>query len=412
MSHPLRVLVVGAGIAGTGLALFLHQSGIEVELYEAYPQPGGVGGLLTLAPNGMHVLRELGLAGRAAARGHAVARFEFRTHGGRRLGAMSYGTPAHPGDVAVSIARETLHFVLLEALWDAGVTVRWRKRLDRVEQDARGATAFFADGTRDTGDVLVGADGIWSRVREHVLPVTPRPSFTGLVGYGGIAPREVIDAGDATASGPLTLCFGNGPFLGYVPYGDAADGGMGWWSVLPSATPLDGEALRALGAAASLRRLLAAGRGWFGPIPRLLERTSRCFAFNLFDLPGLPRWSRERVGLIGDAAHAVSPHSGQGASLALEDALVLGGLLQRHRDVPQRAFMEFERLRRGRVERVIALGRRSGDTKNKGAFAGWLQRQLMPWFLRLGRHDMDWIHDYRPGRDGGLPERDGCEPTA
>lgn len=401
MQHPFRVLVIGAGIAGPALALLLHKAGVEVELHEAYPQSGDAGGVLTLAPNGVHVLRELGLGDRVTALGRAVAQFEFRTHKGRRLGAMSYGTPAHPDDTAVSIARETLHFILLEALRDAGITVHRGKRLDLIEQDAQGITAFFEGGTQDSGDVLVGADGIWSRVREHVLPDAPAPSFTGLVGYGGVVPREAVGAGDVVAPGLMTLCSGNGPFLGYVPYGDAGDGGVGWWSALPSATPLDHDALHALGNAANLRRLLESGQGWFGPIPGMLEHTTRCLAFNLFDMPSLPRWSRERVGLIGDAAHAMSPHSGQGASMALEDAFVLGTLLQLHRDAPQQAFAEFERVRRGRVERAIALGRRSGDAKNKGAFAAWLQRRLMPLFLHLGRRSMDWIYDYRPLNDNG-----------
>ncbi|MBN8735611.1 MAG: FAD-dependent monooxygenase [Xanthomonadales bacterium] len=414
MQHPFRVLVIGAGIAGPALALLLHKAGVEVELHEAYPQSGGAGGVLTLAPNGMHVLRELGLGDRVTASGCAIAQFEFRTHKGRRLGAMSYGTPAHPNDVAISIARETLHFILLEALRDAGIAVHWNRQLERIEQDAQGATAFFGDGTRDSGHALVGADGIRSRVREHVLPDAPKPSFTGLVGYGGVVPREAMDADDAIDSDLMTLCFGNARFLGYAPYGDAKDGGMGWWSALPSAAPLDADTLRTLGDAANLRRLLETGRGWFGPVPGLLEHTIRCLAFNLFDMPSLPRWSRERVGLIGDAAHAMSPHSGQGASMALEDALVLGTVLQHHRDAPQQAFAEFERVRRGRVERAIALGRRSGDAKNKGALAAWLQTRLMPLFLHLGRHSMDWIYDYRPRNDSGsrVFAGDGLGPTA
>jgi FAD binding domain len=131
-------------------------------------------------------------------------------------------------------------------------------------------------------------------------------------------------------------------------------------------------------------------------VEALIRATAALFTVgNIYDVAPLPTWHRGRVGLIGDAAHAVSPNSGQGASLALEDALCLAQTLRGA--VPaEQAFAQFEAMRRERVEKIIAHGRRAGeDKKVEGALALWLRDRLValavPWVMRRNR----WIYDYR-----------------
>ena len=123
--------------------------------------------------------------------------------------------------------------------------------------------------------------------------------------------------------------------------------------------------------------------------------TATIAPLNLLDVAHLPRWWRGRVVLIGDGAHAMSPHSGQGASVALEDAICLAKRL-RDETALGAAFAGFERERRRRAERIVAFGRRSGDSKKThGPLATWLQSIALPLFIRLAGFSQSWMQGYR-----------------
>jgi 2-polyprenyl-6-methoxyphenol hydroxylase-like FAD-dependent oxidoreductase len=117
---------------------------------------------------------------------------------------------------------------------------------------------------------------------------------------------------------------------------------------------------------------------------------------NIYDIPSLPTWHRGPVAIIGDAAHAVSPHSGQGASLALEDAMSLASMLTRRATTPEAAFAEFEQSRRARAEKIVGYGRRSGNQKRElGAVGAWLRDRFVSLLLpRLLRKNSDWMYDH------------------
>ncbi|WP_268903559.1 FAD-dependent oxidoreductase [Herbidospora solisilvae] len=120
-----------------------------------------------------------------------------------------------------------------------------------------------------------------------------------------------------------------------------------------------------------------------------------CRSFSNFDLPTVPKWSNSRMVIVGDAAHATSPSSGQGASMAIEDAVVLARCLRDH-DVPD-AFAVYERLRRARVERIVAQGKRNGDGKAPGPVGAYLRDLFLPVVLRqvAKRGSLSWMYDHR-----------------
>ena len=170
-----------------------------------------------------------------------------------------------------------------------------------------------------------------------------------------------------------------------------------WWSALAREAPLGAAERARLTGEEGMRSVLAAGEGWNETVSQVLDATVETIApLDIFDVATLPYWWRGRVVLMGDAAHAVSPHSGQGASMALEDSIELAKRLRNGGldDLP-RSLAAFERERRGRVERVVAYGRRSGDLKRRGRFGTWLQNQLMRLFLQLRRPDFGWVHNHR-----------------
>jgi 2-polyprenyl-6-methoxyphenol hydroxylase-like FAD-dependent oxidoreductase len=146
------------------------------------------------------------------------------------------------------------------------------------------------------------------------------------------------------------------------------------------------------------RKLLDLHGGWAQLIPHLIEKTEDILSLVIHDVPSLPRWSAGRVILLGDAAHAVAPHSGQGASMALKDSMYLAKLLrdEGNNDL-QTVFAHFEKTRRPRTDRVIALGRRNAQRKEKmSPFAYWLQQQMTRILIPLsGKKDQDWLLGYK-----------------
>lgn len=395
--HARRTLIIGGGIGGLAAALFLERIGVEALVFEAHEAPALSGAALTIAPNGMTVLAHLGLAEAALAAGSPIERFKFATAAGRSLGSMAYapaGRYPYPG---VSLNRATLYDLLLVALRQRGISVAFGKSLVSFVEGADGVTARFADGDEARGDFLVGADGLHSLVRDVVVPEVPLPQFTGLISAGGFTPRSVmLDV--LRSEGPTTMgfCFGSAGFFGYALGDNCEKNGAYWWNAQARDHAMtDAEKDRSYGEDGA-QGFLRADASWSPTVRRLVEATTSHIApMNLFDVGRLSRWSSARAVLIGDAAHAVSPHSGQGASMALEDAHVLADSLARGVGLAA-AFTTYESIRRSRAERVVEMGRRNGAQKQHGRVAHALQMLLMPIFLKMAPSQR-WLYGYDAG---------------
>jgi 2-polyprenyl-6-methoxyphenol hydroxylase-like FAD-dependent oxidoreductase len=266
--------------------------------------------------------------------------------------------------------------MLHEAVVASGIPVYHEKRLTGVEQTADDVSALFADGTRATGALLVGADGVRSSTRAAVLPDSPPPQFVGIIGVGGLAPASAGPPLDRHDLERFNFVYGRQGFFGYAGVGN---GDVQWWSNLPSERELTRDELAAVSVESVRREMLAIYGDYHAPVPALLQNLRAPVKHNIYDIPSLPRWHQGRVMLIGDAAHAVSPNSGQGASLALEDAMLLARLLRDERDYAS-AFSQFEAARKPRVEKIVAEGRRRGNDKQ---IVGPFQQTLREWMIRI-----------------------------
>ena len=392
--RPRKALIIGAGIAGPVTAIFLKRAGIDVQLFEAWPFSTGIGGGLQIAPNGMHVLAEIGLADEMIRQGSIAESFDFYSQSGARLGSVNHNMKARFGQPAVNMCRATLNQAILDRTWCENVELAFEKRLARIEdRPDQPVIAHFTDGTSAEGDFLIGADGVHSAVRTHVVPDRPKPFDTGLIGFGGFVPRSVIDK---TSIGQRVLTtFGQSGFFGYgFCSSDPADGVM-WWSTQPS-HGIDAATFRAMSQDAIKRHLLNFHAGWHDPIPQLLEAAENIVVTATLDVATLPTWSRKRTLLVGDAAHATSPHAGQGASLALEDAMRLGRLMQNGQELGV-TFEAFENERRPRAERVVALARRNGNSKREFSATGaWIRDHMLKLLLPVTAKGMDWMYEYDP----------------
>lgn len=388
----MRAVVIGGGISGPVAAMALRRAGIDATVHEAYDRTAeGVGGALSIAPNGLAALEVLGLADAVRAIGEPVTSMVMRSGTGKVLGAFGSNPPQ------LLVWRERLYAVLREEAARRGVPIEPGKRLVDAETTGDGVVARFADGTTATGDVLVGADGIRSRVRELIDPGAPKPRYAGLLGFGGRVARTGLPSTD----GQMHLVFGKRAFFGYQVSGD---GSGGWFANLPRRTPMTAAEARAVGAGEWLRLLRAAFADDRVPALAMIDQVAPedlLVTGPLEDVPSVPRWHRDRMVLVGDAAHATSPSSGQGASLAVESAVELARCL---RDLPHgRAFAAYEGLRRGRVERIIAAAARTNRDKAAGPVARVLRDLLMPVAVKFVKPERyTWQFEHRIDWDAPL----------
>jgi len=168
-----------------------------------------------------------------------------------------------------------------------------------------------------------------------------------------------------------------------------------WWSTQPS-HGVDAAEFRAMSQDALRRHLRQFHAGWHDPIPRILDAAENIVVTDTLDVATLPTWSRKRTLLIGDAAHATSPHAGQGASLALEDAMRLGRLMLDRQELGL-TFQNFEAERRPRAEKIVALARRNGNSKREFSPTGaWIRDRMLKLLLPVTAKGMDWMYRYDP----------------
>jgi 2-polyprenyl-6-methoxyphenol hydroxylase-like FAD-dependent oxidoreductase len=387
-SGTLRVGVVGAGIAGLVLAIRLQGLGFRPTLIEARPRAAleDEGLFLMLAPNGMNGLRMIGLDERVAAAGITTRAIELCDATGRRIALIDQRDHADAfGAESVTIGRGALLSALIDEAERLGIDLRFGAPAGAL-RDGTEAVEIDAGGRGFAFDLLVAADGLRSGVRQAAFPDFPRPRFTGLTGHGGFANALGVPA----TGGAMRMIFGRRGFFGYIRHGS---GPVLWYDSVPGEGPeADPEAR-----AEWLREVHRDDPAPVGEILDAVRSVKR--AYPLHDLPPLPAWSRGRVALIGDAAHAIGPHAGQGASLAIEDALVLAGCLAHAGAVPP-ALARFEALRRPRVAEVARLTARNGALKmNDGLMARAFRRLLLPHFVRLGARASRRLLEYRVDRD-------------
>lgn len=371
MSEIRSALVIGGGIAGPVAATALRKAGIDARVYEAYPGPAyTIGSGLALAPNGVAALDVIDAGDAVRDIAVPVPRMCLSV-GGKLLPA-----PVLPDQPPLQLVdRGALHGVLHERAVAAGVPVEYGKRLVAAEPTAAGVTARFADGSTATADVLIGADGIRSTVRRLIDPAAPGPEFTGMLGFGATVECDID-----TPAETIVFAYGKRAYYLYWPLGD---GRIGWGANLPRAEYLSLTEARDIPPQHWLDILRDTYRedepG--GPLARATTPEQLEVTGALHIMPPVPHWYRERMVLIGDAVHAPSNSSGQGASLAIESAVELARCL---RDIPdpETAFATYEGMRRSRVEGVAARAAKINHSKTPGPVARKVMQLIMPIMAR------------------------------
>lgn len=387
-----RALVIGGGIAGPAVAVALHRVGMDVELFESSDASSSSPGLfLTLAVNGMRALDRLGLLEGVLEHDPPpvpTPSLVFQSSSGKTLGTVPNGwldadTPS------VTVSRGDLHEALLRQAARRGIAVHRGCRLVSAEETPHSIVARFEDGTEVTADFLVGADGIRSVVRRIIDPAAPVPRHTGLMNLGGMLASSPLDP----TPGAMHMLWGTKAFFGHAV---ADDGRVLWFANAPPPDNAGAVPDRTLSSTAWKEYLLDLFADDPPVVSRIIGSTPHVGAWPIEELPELPTWHSQRMVLVGDAAHAVSPSTGQGASLAVEDAVVLARTLADSDDLPT-AFQSYTEERRPRTTRVLKVGQRRGAYKAPANRVALFLRDLclpvaMPLFANEER--LAWLHDY------------------
>jgi 2-polyprenyl-6-methoxyphenol hydroxylase-like FAD-dependent oxidoreductase len=397
----MQVLIVGAGVAGPVAAMALQKAGIGAKVVEAHRLDGGdVGSYLSVAPNGLDALDAIDALSVAVDEGFAHRRNVLRGSSGKVLGDITVGHPLADGTPSLTMKRTRLARRLADEAVRRGIVIDGGRRLVIARREGDRVVASFDDGTAETADLLIGADGIHSVVRRLIDPHAPEGRYVGLTNFGGVTPAGRMAVPDLEPE-TWQFVFGRRAFFGaqQAPNGDVV------WFVNAPRDPI-GREERATTSDSTWQRWLASlfeKDAW--PAAALI-RAGRLelTADNTYDLGHVPVWHRDRMVIIGDAAHAPAPSSGQGASMAMEDGVILAIAL---RDAPSidEALVVYERARRERVEKIVAHGARSSSTKTPGAI-GRIARDA---FLRVvfrflvTERGLAWMYGHRIDWDAPLP---------
>lgn len=370
MKHTPQALIIGGGIAGPAASLFLRRAGIETQIFEAYPAPSTIGGGFQIAPNGMRVLGALGLADRVRAAGVLSSDFVFRNQQGKVIGRIDVSSSGR----GVNIRRSDFHRILLDAITREGIPIHYGKRLSSIEQSEESIEAHFEDGHVEKGDIMLAADGVHSRVRALIFPEHASARYTGFLGIGGFAQAGSGNLTDPKATHQLNFTVGSRFQIGYAMMSESPVR-WGWWTHLPQDRELTRTELQAIPDDTIRDGVLAAFGGWHSPIRSLVSNTRQIMRTAIYDVPWLPAWHRGRAMLLGDAAHAMSPAGGQGASLALEDAMLVGRSLADQSRSAAQTFAAVEAQLRERAERMVrqAAANDLRQVKELSPFGQWIR---------------------------------------
>jgi 2-polyprenyl-6-methoxyphenol hydroxylase-like FAD-dependent oxidoreductase len=356
--HP-HGIIVGGGIGGMALAAALERVGVSCEVHEQAEELREVGAGITLWSNALIALKRLGAATQVMAFGSREDRIEVRTPCGKVLAALPAARAVRrfgvPGCVCVHRSDLLRELIVLSRT----NRVHLRSRCTNIHQEDNRIIAHFGDGQSREGDFLVGADGLHSVVRTHLLGQAP-PRYAGYTCWRGVATLDL----------PVPLpphcafeTWGCGRRFSIHPCGS----GRFFWFGTRNQAAHENDGPR--GRQADVQALFSS---WHEPIPSVIAATTEILRNDILDRPPARVWGRGRMTLLGDAAHPTTPNLGQGACQALEDAVVLADQLRREPKI-EGALRSYESLRRPRANRITTesfLFGRISQSENR--LLGWL----------------------------------------
>ena len=348
MSEQLEVAIVGGGIGGLAAALALRARGLSVTIFEQAGELREIGAGVSIFPNATLLLQRIGLADGLAKIGSPITGLVLRTSLGEHI-----NTSAPPSTAVRSYNVHRAEFLKLLADAQPEGALHLGHQLLEARETAGRAYLIFSNGATVNSDIVIGADGIHS-IMQREIGLKTYPSSEGIMAYRGLIPTERLswakDIGGAMSrwigKGRSFLCYpvSSGRLMNMVAF-----------------VPTDLESEESWTAPGDLKALRGEYAGWDDPVQETISALDQTFRWGIYDRAPLPYWSTDRMTLLGDAAHPMVPHVGQGAAQAIEDGFTLAVLLEdaQRQEVPKR-LKAYERLRIERASRIQAVARETG----------------------------------------------------
>lgn len=386
-----QAIVIGGGPAGITAALRLKQlTDVTCSIYELRPEPSTSGGAVGIFPNGLRLLSRLGLYEELLKRGSSESIMSLHSTGGSLLGEqdMVHEAREEIGFGYLRIKRSKLLEALLNAADAAQVPIHYGKRIISITEDDSSVTARFSDGTTDTADFLLGCDGIHSAVRKLQVDPEQEPVYSGFAGVGSIISTAGLDIkGLKMLKGINATLTEHGAFvvMKATPSGEEILWALSRQVPLPQkGDTRDGwdetRKKEVDGFKRSVMDIIGNVQGEWGDfIKSAVNKTEAVQFYPTFRLPSGRAWHKGRCLLLGDAAHAIPPHAGQGTSMVLEDVCLVSQLLKDSSRSFSEVCGEFERLRRPRLAQVAEQTEKNAAIRKDTGPIGLKLKQLMIW---------------------------------
>lgn len=357
------IIIAGGGIGGLAAAGALQSRGFRILVLERTSSLSAAGAGLAIQPNGITALRCLGLGDAVSREGVEIERASVLDHKGRRLSDLTLrDVRADAGAPMMAMLRSRLLQVLHGGV--EAPLIRWGATVRSFDDGDDGVDVRLETHDDQRGQALVGCDGIDSAIRQVLLKDGP-PRYAGYTSWRGLCPR-----GGLSIENSLIEIWGRGQRFGFVPVSETEV----YWFAVANRRERDPDPETD---AASL--IAPVFENWCAPVPCLIENTpaERIIRTDIRDRTPVRRWGRGRVTLLGDAAHPTTPDLGQGASLAIEDAVVLADRLARVNSIAE-GLRNYERARLSRTARIVRLSRRFGTIAQlDGALACRMRNALV-----------------------------------
>jgi salicylate hydroxylase len=389
MTQPaMRVGIVGAGIGGLSLALALRERGLQAEVFEQAPELTEIGAAIGLSANAIREFSRLGLAAELAAASAIPTELIYRHwRDGARIAAHPVGRDdwydKQFGTPWFGTHRADLQKILSAAF--GGEHLHLGCRLVNIAEQDHSVVLEFASGRTHEADIVVGADGVRSVVRRWITGADD-VVYSGTSAFRGIVPTENLPS----LPDPHAIQFWMGPGAHLLHYAIGQDGeSVNFFAVVetPSIWPHDGSVAEVFDEVP-----VASFRGWHPAVTEMIRAASSPIRWGLFTVRPLLRWYRDRVVILGDAAHGMLPHHGQGANTSIEDAFALAGLLAGSRgDDLEDTFSRYQGLRRARTR---AIQRSSWVTSSLLHLPDGPAAQARNAKVARVPDDFGWIHAY------------------
>ena len=375
----LRVAIVGGGIGGLSAANALYRRGIEVTVFEQARALGEVGAGVFIYPNSLRQFERMGFRDALAAVGAKVGRgSEYCRMDGTVVGPI-LTTDSSGWNGMYGMHRADLLNVLAAAL--PASAIRTDHRCIGFDQDEAVARLHFANGASAAADVVIAADGIQSALQHHVVEPQP-PEYSGVRAYRGLVAREKLPQWRQEAH---QVWMGDGKHFMVFPVRSGTL--LNYVGFVPTKT----ETVESWSAPGDRDELAASFQGWDPNVTALLDKVETCFWWGLYDRRPLASWTNGRLALLGDAAHAMLPHLGQGANQAIEDGVALAVLLEHCAQAEVPAILKrYEQLRRVRTDVVQAEARQNG-LRYDSRYANLEQRDRE---IKNAAEFRKWLYDY------------------